>query len=86
MFGNSTSGSVFAPDVFITARIRVIPPPKGSRRLLHAQDFSSDGSDITVSTPGKALIIRTGQPITVKCYGVPLPTPLSGPLYCPESP
>ena len=42
--------------VQISARIRVISASEGSRRLPRAQDFSTTGSDITVSTPGKAKI------------------------------
>ena len=52
-----------------------------------AEVYSTDGADITVSTPGKALIIvgdPTGPDITFKCYGAEVTASVGDSKYCGE--
>ena len=52
----NTGTSLTDGSVIIIARVPRPTASEGSRRLPRAQEFSTTGSDITVSTPGKAKI------------------------------
>jgi len=71
-----------------TASLNLWRASGGSRRRLPlAQVYSTDGADITVSTPGKALIIvgdPTGPDITFKCYGAEVTASVGDSKYCGE--